>query len=281
MAFGQRPENKPPVGGKPFSAAADEKRQLVGTFLRNADKLIKESRLDDARAELQKVRDLDPNNAYASAFIERINDLEKQKKGAQPSVQPTATQAKAADATAKPGGAEQPKPLAIETLKVEIEKRLEEEYREKFSREIQKAEQGLLEELAREEEKHAEERGQLLEQLQKEKSQFQSKLENQFQLKLQEEVQKAQSKYREQFEQEKEKSERDIRTQVESQFQLSLKELEASMEEDRQALAEKEKQTIDTMKKQLEADFSRRLTTEVENVRKSSKTQQEQLKVSV
>ncbi|MBI3193476.1 MAG: response regulator [Ignavibacteriae bacterium] len=278
MALGQKSEMKP-VAGKPLSAAADDKRQIVGTHLRNADKYIKEGRLSEAREELQKVRDLDPNNAYAFAFVERINDLEKQKKGdVGTSAQPSTP---AAPAVTKPVLPEQPKAVNVEALKVEIEKKLEEEYRERFTKEIQKAEQGLLEELAREEEKHAEERTQLLEQLQKEKTTFQNKLEQQFQSKLQEEVQKAQTKYREQFEAEKKQAEREIKTQVETQYQLNLKELEALMEEERKSLEQKEKQTIEAMKKQLDADFSRRLTTEIENVRKSSKSQQEQMRVSL
>ncbi|MBI3189082.1 MAG: response regulator, partial [Ignavibacteriales bacterium] len=250
-------------------------------YLRNADKFIKEGRLYDAKAELQKVRDIDPNNAYAFAFLERIHDLEKQKKGDQAPQSASAVSAKPSEALPKPSAVEPQKAVSIEALKVEIEKKLEEEYRERFTREIQKAEQGLLEELAREEEKHAEERTQLLEQLQKEKTIFQSKLETQFQSRLQEEVQKGQTKYREQFEREKEKSEKEIRNQIETHYQLSLKELESAMEDERKLLANKEKQTIEAMKKQLEADFSRRLTTEIENVRKSSKSQQEQLRTTV
>ncbi|MBI3189282.1 MAG: hypothetical protein HYZ33_01405, partial [Ignavibacteriales bacterium] len=281
MALGQKPEIKPVIG-KPLSAAADDKRQIVGTHLRNADKFIKEGRLDEAKAEIQKIHDIDPNNAYAFAFLERIHDLEKQKKGdtALPS-QPTTAVPKSSETIQKLVVSEQPKAVNVEALKVEIEKKLEEEYRERFTREIQKAEQGLLEELAREEEKHAEERTQLLEQIQKDKSAFQSKLEQQFQQKLQDEVHKAEVKYREQFEIEKERSERDIRNQVETHYQLSLKELEAMMEEERKNLEQKEKQTIEAMKKQFEADTSRRLTTEIENVRKSSKTQQDQMRSSL
>jgi len=61
-----------PSGG-PDKAAAKQ-------CLLAADRHLKESRFQDARAEIEKAKKLDPGNVYVVAFLDRINFFESEKK---------------------------------------------------------------------------------------------------------------------------------------------------------------------------------------------------------
>ena len=69
-----------------------------------ADRFLKESRFQDARAEIEKAKKLDPGNVYVVAFMDRINyfEAEKKKESPPPSSPPVPKPAPAAVPSPKP-----------------------------------------------------------------------------------------------------------------------------------------------------------------------------------
>lgn len=258
----------------------DDRRKLVGIYLRNADRCIKEANLDGARHELERVRAIDPHNAYALAFEERITALQKPETKEAPR---TPGERAPSDAKVPLTQAGTPAPAEVagpspEALRAEIEKKLEEEYKQKFAAVIQDAEKRVAETIADEEAKHAAERTELLEQIETEKASFERALEIEFRGKLQDELRRAEERYRTQLEQERRKAEGELRSQVEKKVTERAQELEITMEQERTALAEKQKQALDLMKKALEAAFAHQLADELEKIKRSTSVQETELR---
>jgi len=267
MVVTKKIEGKPVIGSPGHST--DEKRQQVGTFLRNADKSIKEGRLDQARAELKKVRELEPNNAYALAFEERIASIESQaiKEKTSPVPPPEQAPAKApVAAPAKPAEdkAPPPQPPPIEKPVAEVTPKVE------------APAPPVIDETVL-----AEERAKLEAELKKQQSAFEEQAENAFQRKLQEEIQKVEARYREELANEQQRLEKEITEKLEAQHTSRLQELQKSMEVERITLAEKERQSVTLLKAQLEAEFARKLTTELDSFKKTSTTEEKQLRAKL
>ena len=272
-------------------AQGDERRKLVGIYLRTADRLIKEGKLGEAKRELERVWSIEPHNAYALAFEERITTLEKSGTPEQP--KPPAEPGSPGTEAPAPSPAQQqpvrpaPLPLQVPTgpsldvLRAEIEKKLEEEYKQRFARVVQDAEKRVADTLAREEAKHTAERKEFLDRMEAEKTSYKKTLELEFREKLQDELHRAEERYRSQLEQERRKAEEDVRSQVDQKVKDRSKELQATMEKERTALADKQKQSLDLMKKALEAAHAHQLADELEKIKRSTSAQEVELRVKL
>ncbi len=267
MVLTKKTDGKPVIGSPGHST--DEKRQQVGTFLRNADKSIKEGHLDQARTDLKKVREIEPNNPYALAFEERIASIEAQaiKEKTLPATPPTQAPAKApVTASAPPAETKPPppqpppveKPVAEVTPKVEAPA------------------PPVIDEKAL-----AGERAKLETELKKQQSAFEEQAERSFQQKLQEEIQKAEARHREDLANEQQRLEKEITEKLEEQHTARIEELEQSMERERKTLVDKEHQSVTLLKAQLEAEFARKLTTELDSFKKTSTTEEKQLRAKL
>lgn len=275
---GTKPDSKIP-GARP--SAADERRAQVGAMLRNADRLIKDGKFADARAEIAKVRAIEPNHPYALAFEERISVLEhadKPKVGEREVSAPaTPKPATLPDVKSAPSTAAPP----VDVLRSEIEQKLEIQYREKFAEEIRKAEQRVAEAIRTEEEKHAVERSDLLEQLQKERTKYRQQLEDSFQHKLDEELRLAQERFSEQLKTERSAAEKLVREELEKRHSAQIEELKSTSQREASELQERERRSIEDLRAKLEHDFDSRLANELQNMRKSSASEQEQVRKSL
>src|SRR5579862_7056396 len=279
---------------QPTSTSAIDKRAAVGGHLKAADKYIREGKVDSAMAEIVKVREIDPSNAYALAFEERIAALK-----APPPEKAKAETAPASKSEEKPQAADKTgdKPKSNDaaqaaqsqsasasaavasTVRSDIETHLEDEYQKKFASEIQKAEQRVNDALAKEEEKHASERAQMLDQLQKERTKYREQLEADFDKRLKDELEKADEQYRKKYEEDRQRAESEISAQIKSEYESKGKELALSLEKERNALALKEQESISSMKKDFEKDFNARLNTELDKMKASSKHHEEETAV--
>ncbi len=244
MALVKKIEERPAF--KRPGQATDEKKLAVSNHLKTADKCIREGKTEQARAELQKVHELEPNNAYAFAFQERIIALEKEK--------------------SKPAeSAEQKAQSPAEASKTKVEER---------SAPVHTATEPPKDSAPPppvfDEKKLDEEKARLEIEAKKEQEAFEEQSDKTHQLKLQEELLKADISYREKLELEKQQIEKEIRIELEAQASVKLKELQDELESERAEFAEKEKKIIELTKMQLEAEHAKQLTVELENLKKSA-----------
>ena len=251
--------------------ATDEKRLQVSAFLRSADKFIKEGHYEQARIELHKAREIDPNNAYALAFTERIASLETQAaketaKSKLPSAQPTAVEPSAKAVEQKPQLVSPP----VMPPKTEVKQAVKEPPNvEVFpfpAVDERKLEAG---------------RARLKEQFEQEKAKTKEQLEKAFELRLQKEHHEAELQYQQRLESERQRVEKETRIQLETQHALQVEELKTSFDRERTTLAEKEKQSLSLATKEQEADFAGRLTKELEKFKKSSTTEEKELRTKL
>lgn len=231
---------------------AENSRQEIAAHLRMADKHIREGSLEDAKAELDAVRAIEPNNVYALALEERRQALEKappREEGAEPEViQETAPQKLAIDE---------------EAIRAEIEQRLEAEYNKKFTEEIRKAEQRISEALKKEREWQEAERASLIANLEKEKEKFRKDLEKQSKDMFEIEVGKMEASYRQQLASERKKAEEETRAEMSALYERSMLELKEGAVKEKRQLLEKERKALEESKKQMEEEFQKRLSGEL------------------
>ena len=95
---------------------------------------------------------------------------------------------------------------------MEIESKLDIEYKERFALEIKNAEQRVADIITQEEEKHAVERASLLEELQKERTKYRQQIEKSFEQKLSEELERKELQFKEQFDADRKQAEQRLRT---------------------------------------------------------------------
>jgi CheY-like chemotaxis protein len=269
------------------SASSSEKRALVGALLRAADKFIREGKLEDAGIELAKVREIDPSNAYAMAFEERITTIKKElehpKETSTVKNQPgdkLEAGAPAAEPHTDYWDNQKTIPKVLVTRN-EIQAKLEEEYKKKFALEIQKAEQHISESLRLEEEKHAAERAELLHQLQKERTKYKEQMEETFSKRLQEELKTAEDRLRSEYENQKKRSEEGIRSKMESEHKQMLREMEAVAAQERDALEMKEQQALSRMKQEMELELAERVKAELQRLKQTSKSKEEKSRLDL
>ncbi len=244
----------------------ENSRQEIAAHLRMADKHIREGNLADAKAELDAVRALEPNNVYALALEERRQALEKappKEEGAEaaPQVIQEATPQKSA--------------IDEEAVRTEIEQRLEAEYNKKFTEEIRKAEQRIAEALKKEREWQEAERASLIANLEKDKEKFRRDLEKQSKEMFEIEVGKMEASYRQQLASERKKAEEETRAEMSALYEKSMLELKEGAVKEKRQLLEKERKALEESKKQMEDEFQKRLNSELAKGKGFSEADQE------
>ncbi|MFI5252300.1 MAG: response regulator [Bacteroidota bacterium] len=257
------------------STSASERRAQVGAMLRVADRYIRDGKINEAREELVKIRELEPQNAYAMAFKERIAALEREK--LKPKTVSSQNKSSEADNDhSHPDstwGAEQPATVLV--TRKEMVAKLEDEYKQKFALEIKNAEQRVADSVRAGEEKLTAERAELLAQLELERTQFKEQMQASFKDKLGQELKNTEIRLRKEYEEQKKLTEEEIRAKIEATFKLRLTEIDIAAEEERAELGKKEEQALAQMKTDMEEEFSRRLTIELDKVKQSTQMNSE------
>ncbi|MFZ1082616.1 MAG: response regulator [Candidatus Kryptoniota bacterium] len=274
MLFKKSQNIKPTV-----SPASDGPRHEIAAHLRAADKYIKEGRLAEAKEELDEVRALEPNNVYALALEERrqvIENAAKQQSAAQESEEVPEAAIPVESVIQEETLPPVPEPrIDEEALRTEIEKRLESEYRKKFTDEIRKAEQRIAEALKKEREWQEAERASLISNLEKEKEKFRKEIEKESKRQFETEVGKMEASFRQQLAAERKKAEEETRAEMSTLYEKSMLELKEAAVREKHGLLEKERNAIDESKKKMEEEFQKQLAIEMAQVKASTIAEQE------
>ncbi len=162
-----------------------------------------------------------------------------------------------------------------ESMRAEIEKRLESEYRKKFTDEIRKAEQRIAEALKKEREWQEAERASLISNLEKEKEKYRKDIEKESKRRFETEVGKMEASFRQQLAAERKKAEEETRAEMSTLYEKSMLELKDAAVREKHALLEKERTAIDESKKKMEAEFQKQLAAEMAKVKSSTIAEQE------
>ncbi len=245
----------------------ENSRQEIAAHLRMADKHIREGNLGDAKAELDAVRAIEPNNVYALALEERRQALEK--------APPKEEGAVEAGTEVMQETAPQKSAIDEEVVRAEIEQRLEAEYNKKFTEEIRKAEQRIAEALKKEREWQEAERASLIANLEKEKEKFRKDLEKQSKEMFEIEVGKMEASYRQELASERKKAEEETRAEMSALYEKSMLELKEGAVKEKRQLLEKERKALEESKKQMEEEFQKRLSGELAKGKGFSEADQE------
>lgn len=262
---GPRPSSPPPQ---------DSQRNEVAAHLRMADKYIREGKLVEAKGELDAVHEVEPNNVYALALEERRQAMETA--AASPKEKPEPPQPSNEPEAIPPATEALSQPSFDEAeIRREIETRLKEEFDKKFTDEIRKAEQRIADALKKEREWQEAERASLIANLEKEREKFRRDLERESKEKFEIEIGKMEASYRQQLAAERKKAEEDTRSEMSSLYEKSMLELKEAAVREKRSLLEKERRAIDESRKQMEAEFEKRLSSELNKVKTSTKEEQE------
>jgi len=247
----------------------ESSRQEIAAHLRMADKHIREGNLPEAKAELDAVRAIEPNNVYALALEERRQALEKAPRTDEEGAVPTEVVEERTS---------QKLSIDEEAIRAEIEQRLETEYNKKFTEEIRKAEQRIAEALKKEREWQEAERASLITNLEKDKEKFRKDLEKQSKDMFEIEVGKMEASYRQQLAAERKKAEEETRAEMSALYEKSMLELKESSVKEKRQLVDKERKALEESKKQMEEEFQKRLSDELAKGKAFSLADQEKEK---
>jgi CheY-like chemotaxis protein len=245
----------------------NDKPEKVGEHLRNIDKLIKINQLDAALEEIERARELDPKNAYLTAFEYRITSIKNPPK--EEKKRPVEKEFKVIDSPAK-----SPDVLTIEDMKpvsVKIEKDIELKYQKRFTEEMKKAEQRSAQIQKELEKKFSEERLALLKQLEEEKEVFKKQIEEEYKETLGHEIHAIELDYQTKLIDQRKTIESSIRSQFDTEYQARVMDMQSSLGQKSKELADDEKQSIEEIKKRLEAEYNANLQKEIERLNQTLK----------
>lgn len=246
-----------------------DRMEKVAEYLRNIDRLIKINQLDAALEEIEKAREIDPKNAYLTAFEYRIHTIKHPPK--EEAKRPVEKEFKVIESHE-----ESPEVLKIEDVKpvsVKIEKDVELKYQKRFTEEMKKAEQRSAQIQKELEKKFSEERLALLKQLEEEKKAFKKQIEDEYKETLEHEIHAIESDYQIKLADQRNVIESTVRSQFEAEYQARVMEMQSSLGQKSKELADDEKQSVEEIKKRLEAEYHTQLQNEIARMNQTLKDQ--------
>jgi len=245
------------------SAEREQNEKLFRQLLRQADKFIVERQFDLAKLQMAEAKKIYPNNPFIVAFEERIALFEHKKAGSphiihEPVIPPepavAADQPKPEPAIPPP--VHEPSQAEIE---LEVRARVEEEYKQKFTHEVQKAEELAQHILDDERAKIDSQRQVLKQQVDQQIASTRQQLEAEYQKQLQKEIAKAEERLEKQYKDEIAFLEQGMRKQLAEQHDQELRLLQARIKEEENALLGRERESFSGREQQLKEEYEHRL----------------------
>ena len=257
------PTSQPAKDALAASAEREQNERLFRQLLRQADKFIVERQFDLAKMQMAEAKKIYPNNPFIVAFEERIALFEHKKAGSPhiisetvipPEPPPAAEQPKPAQAVPQP--VHEPSQAEVE---LEVRARIEEEYKQKFTHELQKAEELAQHILDDERSKIESQRQVLKQQVEQQIASTREQLEAEYQKQLQKEIAKAEERLERQYKDEIAFLEEGMRKQLAEQHDQELRQLQERIKEEEKALLGRERESFTGREQQLKEEYEHRL----------------------
>ncbi len=247
--------------------ASPQKEQTQDTFrqfLRQADKLIKEGQFDLAKNELAEAKKLEPTNPFIVAFEERIAIF---KKNVDPKAHQTINPISSDDQLVSEG--ETSPSIVEESINREVIERkvrheVEEEYRHRFTKELQRAEVHAAKILEEEHSRFEHQRKLLKTKYDEQLDELQRRYDAEYHAKLTGDVAQAEDRLKEQYRAKLDVVEEELKTQMMQAHETKQRDLEEHLKQERQQLLEQERASSlereQALKMQLEKQLREELT---------------------
>lgn len=238
----------------------EQNQKSFRQFLRQADKFIVDRQFEDAKREIAEARKIDPSNPFIIAFEERIN-LFQQKGG----------HAYSPALASRPGAASpqaEPKHTGVKGLEEstthaqdeqEFRKKIEEEYKQKFTHELRKAEALAQKILDEEKQKLEESRAEFKLQSEEKIANTRRQIENDYQQKLRQEIINAEERLEQQYKSEIAFLEEGLKKQLVEGHERESTQLEERIRKEEQALLKQERDSFHDREQRLKEDYERKL----------------------
>jgi CheY-like chemotaxis protein len=244
-------------GGPPRLPSTEAERldnaEKCCSHLRDADTMIKHRKFDQARSFLSHARQLDPTNPYVAALEERIRALE-----ASPIPEPIKVMPKVP--TQVPAQRVGMDPTAgAESLEKRLRQEIEAEYREKFMRELRKAELTAGAALEEERAKLERQRAALNGYHEKQISEMRKRVEKEYEQKLDAKIAAAENRLRMQSEAEQAMIENEMKVRLSQFYEQEKKNLVDRIGQEHQSRLEQERRAFQERERSLKADFEKRI----------------------
>ena len=220
-------------------------------FLKNSDRLIKERKFDEAKAQLAEAKKLYPKSPYIAALEVLIDSLEKNPKSAataSPNASPAVTKPTTAISSTLPTQGEH-EPVALDLGDQKIRHQIEEEYKSRLSQELQKAEEEAKKVLEEERTKLERLRSTLKSQYDQRIADNQKRLEGEYEKKLRDWIAKAekqldQQPQAEELEQKHKTTQRDLKAELQSKLHDQSSEEQKLIQQEAHARLEAENKRL-------------------------------------
>lgn len=234
-----------------------DKRELVSSYLREADKLLKIKDFTEATNLVNKANAIDPNNPYVKAFLERIEHFKNMVSSDVNTPTPKEIQ------TIVPEKKEDIKSLAEDSIRQQIES----EYQTKFREELIKIENKIANKLEEEKQKLEKEKEQIQKHFEEQNKNIKTKLEAEYNRKLEHEISITEQRLKEQFLAEQEFLEKEMKTRLEKEFSKKIQDLEREYENKINFLLDNEKYTYSKKEEEIKKIYEEKLQTEINKLK--------------
>lgn len=236
----------------------EQNQKLFRQFLRQADKFIIDRQFEDAKREIAEARKIDPSNPFIIAFEERITLFEQKGGHAYPHAPASRPGAASQHSEPQHKGVKENE-NSTHQLEQEFRKKIEEEYKQKFTHELQKAEALAQKILDEEKLKLEESRAEFKVQSEERLAGSRRQLENDYQQKLRQEIIKAEERLEQQYKSEIAFLEEGLRKQLVEGHERELSQLEERIRKEEQALLKQERDSFHDREQRLKEDYERKL----------------------
>jgi CheY-like chemotaxis protein len=250
------------------------------SFLRQADKLIKEGLFDQAKEQLSQAKKIDPANPFIIAFEERIRVFENKKPDGGEKKAPLAPKVPGEKIIAVTDEGEKHQEADREQLEQKLRHKIETEYKTRFTQELRKAEEHTAKILEEERSKLEAQQQSLKSKYDQQLSEAQHRLEEEYRKKMEEEMSRAEQRLQGQFQSKLALVEQETKAQLVLSYEEKQLELQQKLKHEQEEMLEQERRSFEQREKKTKEQFDRQLLEalrKTETVIREQSVQQQQL----
>ena len=276
------PPTESTKNSSPSTASTGRESTVEGfrSFLRQADKLIKEGFFDRAKEQLALAKKIDPANPFIIAFEERIRIFENKKTKEGDKKEAQAQKAAGEDVVAVADEEEEHQQVAREQLEQKLHDKIDSEYKIKFTQELRKAEEHTAKIIEEERSKLELQRQVLKSKYDQQLSEAQHRLEEEYRKRMEEELSRADQRLQGQFQSKLALVEQETKAQLVLSYEEKQLELQQRLKREQEEMLEQERRSFEEREKKTKEQFDRQLLEalrKTETVIREQSVQQQQL----
>jgi len=240
----------------PSQLTTDQSRETFRTYLRHVDKHILGREFEQARVLLGEARKLDPYNPFISAFQERIVTFEMNLVPQGPRAMERDQQTVVVPPASSLAVGQ---PVSQQQIERDLHERVEAEYKQRFTREVQKAEE-LAGEILREERiKLEQQKRQLEARLEQQLAEVRRQAESEYQRKLAEQMAESEERLERELSAERAFLENELRAQLKREHDVETRSLREKLQREQDELVARERREFHEHERAMQENVSREL----------------------